>query len=287
MTVLVLGAGGLLGSTIYPGLLAHGFTAVSHGRDGEAQFQADLTDPDVTRDLIRQVSPGTVLNLVGLTNVDACETNPYQAFLANVRTVENIVNGIRLEESSCHLIHVSTDQVYDGEGDQDETEVALRNYYAFSKYAGELAATTTCSTIIRTNFFGRSRCTTRSSFTDWIFQALSKGESIQVFDDVQFSAISMQSLGKIMSLVIREAPGGIFNVGSHGGMSKADFAFAFAEEVGLPTKLLHRVSIDECTFFRARRPRNMRMSCSKFETAVGARLPMLEDEVRHAASEYR
>ena len=36
------------------------------------------------------------------------------------------------------LIHISTDQVYDGKGFFSEKNINLSNYYAFSKYIGEL-----------------------------------------------------------------------------------------------------------------------------------------------------
>ena len=53
-----------------------------------------------------------------------------------------------------------------------EEQIKIRNYYAFSKYAGELAAIQVPSTILRTNFVGRSKVSHRESLTDWVYYSL-------------------------------------------------------------------------------------------------------------------
>jgi dTDP-4-dehydrorhamnose reductase len=218
--------------------------------------------------------------------VDRCETQPNQAYLANVRIVENIAGWIKQEKTPCHLAHISTDQVYDGASPHAEEQVTLTNYYAFSKYAGELAAASVPSTILRTNFFGRSHCAKRASLSDWLFRSLSNGDPIQVFDDVLFNPLSMITLSEIIKLIIQKKPIGVFNLGSHEGMSKADFAYAFAEELNLSTSAMTRTSTDQVTFLKTYRPKDMRMDCSKFEKILGIKLPFLRDEIKRAAKEY-
>ena len=51
-------------------------------------------------------------------------------------------------------------------------ELNIKNFYAFSKYAGELAAMSLKNvSILRTNFFGLSLTSARSSFTDWVYES--------------------------------------------------------------------------------------------------------------------
>ena len=285
--VLLLGSAGLFGSTLAPFLGARGHEVKTHSRGDGAQYQTDLNDPKDTRELLEKIQPKVIVNLVGLADVDRCETQPNQAYLANVRTVENIVGWIRQKQSRCHLVHISTDQVYDGVSPHAEERVTLTNYYAFSKYAGELAAGSAPSTILRTNFFGRSRCAKRRSLTDWLFSSLTNDDPIQVFDDVLFAPLTMATLSDMVDLTIQNKPVGVFNVGSHAGMSKADFAFIFAEELGLSTRAITRASVDRATFLKAYRPKDMRMDCSKFEKTLGVKLPLLEDEIKLGAREYR
>lgn len=286
-TVLVTGASGLLGSSLVPFLQLSGHEVKTHARACGAQYQADLSVPKDAFNLLAQIEPEVIINLVGLTDVDLCEAKPNSAYMANVRTVENITGWIKKTKAPCHLVQISTDQVYDGTGPHLEEQVALTNYYAFSKYAGELAASATSRTILRTNFFGRSRCEKRKSLTDWLFGALSNGDSIQVFDDVLFSPLSMATLSEMIDLVLRKKLMGVFNLGSHNGMSKANFAFAFAEELGLPTRNMTRTKTDKVTFLRTYRPKDMRMDCTRFEEGFQMQLQNLVDEVKLAAKEYR
>jgi dTDP-4-dehydrorhamnose reductase len=287
MKILLLGSSGLLGNTLSPFLVSHGFDVETHGRNEGAKFQADLSSPIEAARLLNEVLPDIIINLIGLTDVDRCETQPNQAYLVNVRTVENIVNWISEEKTTCHLVHISTDQVYDGVDQHSEESVTLTNYYAFSKYAGELAAMRVSSTILRTNFFGRSHCANRVSITDWIFHSLTNDESIQVFDDVLFSPLSMSTLSEMIKLIVQNKPIGVFNLGSNNGMSKAEFAFSFAGELGLSTVEMKHASTNQVTFLRTYRPKDMRMSSVKFENALGIKLPNLIDEIRRVAKEYR
>lgn len=286
MKILLLGSAGLLGSTLSPFLGARGYEVKTHSRSEGAQYQADLNDPKEANKLLGKIQPDVIINLVGLTDVDLCEAQPNQAYLLNVRTVENITNWIKQGNTSCHLVHISTDQVYDGAKRHTEELVTLTNYYAFSKYAGELAAASVPCSILRTNFFGRSHCSKRVSLTDWLYRSLVNHESIQVFDDVWFSPLSMNTLSNMIELVVRRRPVGVFNLGSHEGMSKADFAFAFAGELNHSTQGMTRTSTGQVTFLKTYRPKDMRMDCSRFEQVLGVRLPLLKDEIKQVAKEY-
>ncbi len=285
-TVLVTGATGLLGSSLVPLLKVRGYEVITHARSGDADFLADLSVTDEVFKLLDKTRPDIIINLAGLTDVDRCEALPSQAYSANVHTLENIVNWIRQKNTHCHLVHISTDMVYDGVSPHTEDTVSLTNYYAFSKYAGELAAASAPSTILRTNFFGRSHCAERTSLTDWLFRSLSNSDTIQVFDDVLFSPLAMDTLSNMIELTIRKKPVGVFNLGTHGGMSKADFAFAFAEELNLSAGVMTRTSTDQVTFLKTYRPKDMRMECSKFENTLTIKLPSLRNEIKRVAKEY-
>ncbi len=286
LKVLLLGSSGLLGSTLRPYLDSLGYDVITHSRSNGEQYQVDLTHAKKVSEFFNDIQPEVVVNLIGLTDVDLCETSPNQAYMANVRVIENITDWIKQKKSQCHLIQISTDQVYDGIGPHAEAAVALKNYYAFSKYAGELAAMAVPSSILRTNFFGRSQCPKRTSLTDWLFRSLSTKEPIQVFDDVLFNPLSMTSLSEMIGLTMQKKPLGVFNLGSHGGMSKADFSFSFAEALNLSPITMARVSTDQVAFLKTYRPKDMRTECSKFENTLAVKLPFLNDEIKRVAKEY-
>lgn len=286
-SILVTGATGLLGTTLVPFLRKCGYNVITQSRTSDADILVDLGDKDKSFEMLSQIQPNLIINLVGLTSVELCQERPNEAYLANTRTVENLAHWILKKGGTCHLVQISTDHVYDGLGYFTEDQVTLTNSYAFSKYAGELAATLIPSTILRTNFVGRSKTPNRESLTDWVYNALTSGKLVEVLKDVLFSPISMTTLAEMIQLVIERKPVGIFNVGSHNGMSKADFDFAFAECLGLQTSTFSRIDSNQAAFLKAYRPKDMRMDCSKFEKFSGVQLPDLSDEIQRVAKEYK
>ena len=286
MRILLLGSSGLLGTTLGPFLESCGHEVITHSRGSNTQLEFDLSNREETEKYLEQTQTEIIINLVGLTDVDHCESDPNLAYITNVQTVKNITEWIRQRKSPVHLIQISTDQVYDSANLNEEQQVVLRNYYAFSKIAGELAAACVPSTILRTNFFGRSKCPGRSSLSDWVHKALTSGDASQVLDDIMFSPLSMTSLSEMIERVIHKKPIGVFNLGSQEGMSKADFAYALAKEWSLSTASITRVSTRDATFFKSRRPTEMRMNCSKLERIIGVSLPTLNSEIQRVALEY-
>jgi dTDP-4-dehydrorhamnose reductase len=279
--ILITGASGLLGSSLAPFLSNYGHAVFTTSRI----TGTDLTSIDQTFAALYMINPEVVVNLSAATNVDECEVNPQFAYLANVKIVENIVKWIQIN-NKCHLIHISTDQVYDGVGFHKEDDITIINYYGFSKYAGELATRLVSSTILRTNFFGMSKNHMRHSFSDWLVRELSNENKITVFDDVIFSPLSIINLTSFISLVINSKNYGTFNLGSCDSMSKADFVFAFAEELDFSTKNIIRGSVKDAKL-SAPRPKNMSMNSSLFMEKFGVSLPSLKDEILLACREYR
>jgi dTDP-4-dehydrorhamnose reductase len=279
MKILVTGAFGLLGSTLVPYIETCGYEVIKLSSQPRGGITADLTCRDNVNSVLNKISPDIIINLAALTNVDECERNPQKAYLLNGHIVENIAHWMQQTEHHCYLIQFSTDQIYDGTGPHTEEKITLRNYYGFSKYLGELAASNVFSTILRTNFFGASQCGYRTSLSDWIISSLQRKESINVFDDIYFSPLSLNTLVKLVDVVIQKRQPGVYNLGSVDGASKADFAFMLAEELGLSVETMQRSSSDNMQF-NAYRPKDMRMDSSQFEQAFDVKLPNLITEIQ-------
>jgi dTDP-4-dehydrorhamnose reductase len=286
-TVLITGASGLLGSSLVPYLKKIGYKIISHANTRPADINFDLSDMATTFRFLDQINPSIIINLVSLTSVERCEEQVGLAYLTNTKTVENLVRWIEQKGLGTHLIQISTDHVYDGDGPHQEDEINITNNYALTKYSAELVASRLPSTILRTNFVGLSKVQYRESLTDWVYNSIKNNHEIEVLTDVLFSPLSISKLLEVIEFAIRQKPMGTFNVGSRNGMSKADFDFMFAECLNLPTGKIQRLSISEVQFLRAYRPRDMRMDSSKIENLLGYQLPMLTEIIREVASDYR
>lgn len=284
--ILVTGATGLLGCSLVPFLKERGHQVICMGHSHATDLNIDLTSLEQTTRALNQAKPEVIINLTALTNVDRCETHPQQAYLLNVKTVDNICTWMKTTGHTCYLIQISTDQMYDGPGPHAEGELTIRNNYAMSKLAAEYAARIVPSTILRTNFVGRSRRKDRAGFTDWLYSALQGSSAINVFDDVKFSPLSTNTLCGCIEKCAIGKPIGVFNLGSRDGMSKADFAFGFAAAVGLPSTNLTRASDRILAKLVAKRPADMRMKSDRFENVMRRQLPPLAEEIESVAAEY-
>src|SRR5919198_2766419 len=125
MQVVVTGANGLVGSRCCALLASQGHSVIGLGR-GPRRAHGDFAY--VTCELSREAEvdaeiaaarPEAIVHTASMTEVDACEKEPEAAFAANVVAAANVARAAR--RAGAHLIHVSTDYVFDGEhGPYDE-----------------------------------------------------------------------------------------------------------------------------------------------------------------------
>lgn len=287
--VIVFGASGLLGASLVPVLRTRGYTVLTQSRYPNADLCLDPSDRKAVAAALALHRPAVVINLVAATNVDQCETQTELAWLANAGVVAAITEGIlALEDSPAprpHLVHISTDQVYCGSGPHSEDDAHPINVYGQSKYAGELLANRVGATVLRSNFYGRSRTVGRVSFSDWLVRSLREKTFITVFDDVKFSAIHIDTL---CTIIIRSAelrPAGVFNAGCRDGMSKAGFAIALARALGLSTENV-RVGTSADVTQKARRPLDMTLNVARIEATFDLQCPNMLNEIEHTSKEY-
>jgi dTDP-4-dehydrorhamnose reductase len=276
--VLVTGANGLLGGVLVPTLRNRGHVVLRQSRVDGAELVVDLANPVATERALDAARPEVVVNLAAMTDVEQCEREPQRAFAANATVVRNLTRWIMRSAGACRLVQLSTDQVYDGPGPHNEEHVSPANYYALSKYVGELEAAPAGATVLRTNLFGRSRSQGRRSFSDWVVWACRRREAIKVFEDVWFSPLSLETLSELLVTVVEQPHPGTFNVGSTCGMSKADFAFAVVNVLGLSAELVARANSTEMAVM-AQRPKDMRLDSARFESAFAIKLPSLAREI--------
>lgn len=282
--ILILGSTGLLGVPLSNFLAEQGYNVIRHGFRLKGDYQADLREQDETNKLLNIVSPDCIINLIALTDVDLCEKNPHMAYLTNIRPVENLLTWL-MKHSETKLIHLSTDQIYDGNGPHKEDDIYIRNTYALTKYCSEHIALRANACVLRTNFFGKSQTPERYSFSDWLVNSLIQKKPIKLFTDVFFSPLSVATLQRIISLIIDRYKSGVFNLGSHDGMSKRDFGVMFANNLGLAFENVTD-ALSKNSKLKAYRPSDMRMDSTLFETTYGVKLPTLYEEIKLIRREY-
>lgn len=275
-TVLVTGATGLLGHALTAHFATRPYRLLRQSRGSSTEFSGDLGEAGFVAQMMEESAPDVVINLVALTNVDRCERHPAEAFASNVRTAENLARLVASRPAT-HMIQISTDQVYDGPGPHIEADAAPSNIYAYSKYCAELYALAAGATVLRTNFFGPG-LPARKSFSDWLIDGFARKTAMRLVTDVLFSPLHMDTLVRMIELVVSSPRPGVFNLGSRGGMSKRDFAHALARHLGFDAHDATDTTSAELGL-HARRPGDMRMDVTNFEQAFNVRQPELKTEI--------
>jgi dTDP-4-dehydrorhamnose reductase len=234
---------------------------------------------------ILKFTPDIIINLVAYADVKGCEQDIERALKSNVKAVTSIVTSIKskLIKVKPHLIHISTDHVYDGKGFKNEKETKLLNNYALTKFLGEKEIFNCNSTILRTNYIGKSKVSRRLSLGDWIVKSLSKKKEITGFADIKFNPIHVNTLCKIIDLVCKKKINGTFNIGANGHISKYDYAVFLAKKLSLNINLIKQgKSISHITA----RPTDMRMCIKKFEEIFDYKMPSMYDELIKNVKDY-
>src|SRR5215831_11741325 len=125
MRITVTGANGLVGSRLCRLLVVEGHvvTAVARGdRRTVGDFEylsCDLSDRAHAARAFAEARPEVIVHTASMTEVDACERDPRAAWAANVLGAAHVAQEARA--AGAHLVHVSTDYVFDGSaGPYDE-----------------------------------------------------------------------------------------------------------------------------------------------------------------------
>lgn len=284
--ILLFGGNGMLGSTLKLFLEQElGAIVTIAGRSDTCNYITSMSDEDEIRDIIRACKPEIIVNLVGSTSVDLCHTDVNHALNTNILPSKLLASAAY--DMSLKTIHISTDHVYDAPGLNGELNVNIVNEYAASKYLGEAFFLKMENVVLRTNFVGRSLNKQKESLTDWVLQRLRLGERTYILDDVYFSPLTMIQLSSYIVRVINNFKPGVYNLGSTGGMSKAEFDLKFISEVGGNASFFHEIAVSEATFLKSKRPQNMRMDCRKFQETFGVTLPTTNEVVSVVSKEYK
>jgi dTDP-4-dehydrorhamnose reductase len=135
MRLLVTGAAGMLGRDVVAAAEADGQDVVALART-----ELDITDADAVGDAVEDARPDAVINCAAYTNVDGAEEQEARATAINGIGAGHLAGAAA--EAGAHLVHVSSDYVFDGRAHDPYAEgaaTAPQGAYGRSKLAGELA----------------------------------------------------------------------------------------------------------------------------------------------------
>lgn len=286
--VLILGSSGLLGKYLYNELKNNKRINLFHSGLNNRKF--DLTKKKQLESLINYKKPNLIINTIGLTSIERCENHSKISKKINFEIIQNIFNLKNKKKYNFNLIHISTDQFYNSKkrgGSNEKSKIFLMNNYCKHKRMSEITCVKNNALVLRTNFFGKSLSKSKS-FSDWVINAFRSKKKIYLFDNVYFNPLSIRTIVKILSNIIKNelyTNKGIYNLGSRDGIFKNDFATLIAKKM----KIFHNnyVNININKLLKVKRPLNMFMNVDKFEKKFNIKLPLIRQEIINEIKNYK
>lgn len=248
MKILVTGSNGLLGQKLTECIATTDATLIATARNhsvlpiknGEF-YQLDICDPAQVDQLLARVKPDVVINTAAMTNVDQCHKDREGCWRVNVDAVSNLVDSC--EKNAIHLIHISTDFVFDGShGPLDESEpTGPVNFYGESKVAAEqiVQSSRTPWCIIRTVLvYGITKDMSRSNIVLWVKNSLMENKTINVVNDQWRTPTLAEDLAKGCYLAAIKKARGIYHVSGKDFLSPYQIALRTAAYFQLDASLI-------------------------------------------------
>lgn len=280
MKILITGSNGLLGQNIVQQLIKskQAFLATSKGENrisnlrNENYQQLDITNKEEVNSTFESFKPTVVINTAAMTNVDACESRKEECWDMNVNAVKYLIEACK--EHQTHLIHLSTDFVFDGEdGPYKETDLPNPlSYYGKSKHEAEqliIKSNLTNWAIARTIIvYGVVEKMSRSNVVLWAKSALEKGSPINVVDDQFRSPTHGSDLAKGCLLIANKKAKGIFHLSGKETMSILELVNRVADHYNLDKSIITPIK-SKTLNQAARRPPITGFNLSKAKKELG------------------
>lgn len=277
--VLITGSNGLLGQKIIDLFKTKKEFDIITTSKGENRYPNNpfiYVDLDITnrQEVIKQLDyykPDFIINTAAKTNVDACEEEKKSCDNLNVNSVKYLIESC--EKHNTHLIHISTDFIFDGEAPK-YTEKSVPNplsYYGLSKLKAEqvILKSNVRYSILRTIIiYGIAHNMSRSNIVLWAKKMLEEKQKIKIVKDQVRTPTFAEDLALACLLVIEKGKTGIFNTSGKDAMSIYDMVLRIADFWRLDESLIGTSTTEELNQ-KAKRPPTTIFDLTKSNKELG------------------
>ncbi len=276
MRILVTGAGGQVGRELVEHCRAVDDDVIAFDHVG-----LDVGDRDAVLSAILSVGPDAVVHTAAWTAVDACESDTDRALRVNALGARHVAEAAC--EAGAHLVHLSTDYVFDGTLDRPYTEWDApnpRSVYGRSKWAGELEVERLAggaATMVRISWVcGRYG----GNMVKTVLRLAKERETLTFVDDQVGHPTIVSDLVPVLRGLAADRRPGLFHITNQGAVTWFEFARAVFEAAGLDGERIHPVKTADLHPPRpAPRPANSVLDNAVLRLSGMPMLPHFEDSL--------
>lgn len=214
MKILILGANGMLGFTLFnylktkKKLKVFGTIRKKVSKQKNILTKIDIKDFKLLKKKILEISPDMIINCIGIVKSEVKSISKNQVIKINSK-LPNYLNKIS-NKLNFKLVHISTDCVFSGKNkiNSEKSDTKPLDLYGKSKLAGEFKSNT--NIVIRTSIIGHEIYYKRG-LLEWF---LKQEGSIFGFSKAFFSGLTTLELSKIIyeKIIFKKDLSGIYHV---------------------------------------------------------------------------
>ena len=284
---LIVGSG-FVGRAVATRLAAAGDDPVLASRhpltDPPAPWVAlDAADAESCARVVGQVRPDRLVLVHGPSDVTWCEANPERAAELHTAAAANLTAAA----PGCRTVLISTDNVFDGSSpaNDENAPTAPANAYGRAKLQAErIIGQTPGATVLRVSLiYGWEPAETEKwlNFFSACAHSLRRGEPVQAPDDQWTTPVLVEDVAAVTAAVLAGGAPPLLHLGGPDRISRAAWAEAVADGLGVPRALVVRVPKAAGRY--ASRPTNTCLTSDRmdgFLTAHGVRVRGIAEGVR-------
>lgn len=247
--IYIAGCGGMLGEAVHE-RFSGAATVMATDIDVNESWlsHADVRDYEGISRSIAEFGPDAIVNLAAITDMEACERDPDNAWLTNALGAENVaLSAIRLDVPH---VYISTAGIFGGEKEffNDFDQPNPLSIYAKSKYAGEqfVRQSVPRHYVVRAGWMMGGGPRKDKKFVNKIYRQLAGGSAqLAVVDDKLGTPTYTVDFAEGLFRLLESDCYGVYNQVCPGSCSRYDVALRFVELLGLADKVkVNKVSSD-------------------------------------------
>ncbi|MBP6891446.1 SDR family oxidoreductase [Candidatus Shapirobacteria bacterium] len=212
--------------------------------------QADITKIETLETFFQNSTADTLIHFAAFTDTKAAWEQKFDTnspcFKVNVEGTKNVAQ--LCKKYNKHLIHISTDYVFNGQKNVPYNENDLPNameWYGQTKAMAEKIALDAGATVVRISFPYRKEFPLKVDFIRGYINKLQSSEPLNLFTDQTITPTFIDDIAHGLDIIIQQKPAGIFHLVGSSSHSPYEIAQEVARIFNLDSSLIHPSSLEK------------------------------------------